>query len=146
MYARAKNYGPGVDGRLVTDLEMSATFSNGIKANSFTTSSDYTGASSATRVSITSNVFKSEVDFPAAVLPRNPGGHGAAVTPGDLLVTWNFNLYDTSGTTNIGLDLTGPRPQVTDIPSPFAEQLQTGFGLSTGYLGTQSDAKNQSKT
>ncbi|KAA0159998.1 hypothetical protein FNF28_05578 [Cafeteria roenbergensis] len=140
MYARAKNYGPGVDGRLVTDLEMSATFSNGIKANSFTTSSDYTGASSATRVSITSNVFKSEVDFPAAVLPRNPGGHGAAVTPGDLLVTWNFNLYDTSGTTNIGLDLTvAPGPfvgiQAGNPADTFmeAEALTPGATLTTVF-------------
>ncbi|KAA0150999.1 hypothetical protein FNF29_04889 [Cafeteria roenbergensis] len=140
MYARAKNYGPGVDGRLVTDLEMSATFSSGIKANSFTTSSDYTGASSATRVSITSNVFKSEVDFPAAVLPRNPGGHGAAVTPGDLLVTWNFDLYDTSGTTDIGLDLTAaPGPfvgiQAGNPADTFmeAEALTPGATLTTVF-------------
>ncbi|KAA0148601.1 hypothetical protein FNF28_07434 [Cafeteria roenbergensis] len=146
VYGRAKNYGPGVDGRLVTDLEMSAAFSNGIKANSFTTSSDYAGPYVATRVSITSNVFRSEVDFPAAVLPRNPGGHDAPATPGDLLVTWNFDLYDTSGTTNIGVDLTmAPGPFVGIKAGSSADTFAEAETLAPGAtLTTVFDAEERS--
>ncbi|KAA0172658.1 hypothetical protein FNF27_05882 [Cafeteria roenbergensis] len=128
VFGTAMGYSPGVDARLVQDLVVTAKGPDGIRLNSVSAgtksnlkSSDYS--------SLSSNVMKGHIGLPAVVYPTNAGRTAAGL----LYTQFSVTLYDTTGSTNVGVDITrSPGPFLAVNMGSSADTFTEAMTLSPG--------------